>query len=225
MDNVLMATEHYKYLVEQIKATVTEAVHNSRWFLVEGYWNVGKLIREAFTGNITKQLQTLAVDVGISERTLWYALQFFDKYPILNNVPEGKNISWNKLITKYLPEHTEKEERDEYQRIFKGIERWSKSIVGIIDSSAQDKIDYHIREIHKILDVAEAQEALGMISSDEAIKTADDIGKLDRNWMDNEDTSGPRQDMEALMYKQAEEELPKPEPTSNIGFDPGDRER
>ena len=33
---------------------------------------------------LTKQLQGLAVEVGISERTLWYALQFYDKYPSLN---------------------------------------------------------------------------------------------------------------------------------------------
>ncbi len=102
--NELVRDENYQFLVEQIKATITEAVHNSRWFLVEGYWNVGKLIREKFTGNnLTKQLQTLAVDVGISERTLWYCIQFYDRYPSLDTVPEGKNITWNKLITKYLP--------------------------------------------------------------------------------------------------------------------------
>ncbi|HUV82873.1 MAG TPA: hypothetical protein VMW53_07360 [archaeon] len=102
--DLIVKNDHYMLLVEQIKATITEAVHNSRWFLVEGYWNVGKLIRENFTGNLTNQLQTLAVDVGISERTLWYALQFFDKFPLLDEVPEGKNISWNKIVTKYLPE-------------------------------------------------------------------------------------------------------------------------
>ena len=98
--------------------------------LVEGYWNVGKLLRE-YNYN-TKSLQDLAVDVGISERTLWYALQTYDKYkssvpdlsrnldvgertiyraiqaydefPKIDMLPEGKNITWNKLITKYLPE-------------------------------------------------------------------------------------------------------------------------
>ncbi len=100
----LVGQEWYRALVEEIKATITEAVHNSRWMLVEGYWNVGKLIREKFTGNqLTKQLQALGVDVGVSQTTLWYALQTYDKYPDINKLPEGKNISWNKLITKYLP--------------------------------------------------------------------------------------------------------------------------
>ena len=112
--NELIKDEHYQLLVEQIRVTITEAVHNSRWALIEGYWNVGKLIRENFTGdNLTKRLQGLAVDVGTSQRTLWYALQFYDKYPSLDQVPEGKNISWNKLITKYLPETTR--ETQEYE--------------------------------------------------------------------------------------------------------------
>jgi hypothetical protein len=103
-NNEIAVDEQYKSLVEDIKGTITEAVHNSRWDLVEGYWNVGKLIRKAFTGHdLTKQLQGLGVDVGISKTTLWYALQAYDKYPDITALPEGKNISWNKLTTKYLP--------------------------------------------------------------------------------------------------------------------------
>lgn len=103
-----LQTQEYQHLVEEIKATIKEAVFTSRWALVEGYWNVGKLIREEFTGNdLTKQLQGLAVEVGTSERTLFYALQTYDKYPKIDALPEGKNISWNKLITKYLPQSAE----------------------------------------------------------------------------------------------------------------------
>lgn len=110
-----ITNEKWEYLVEQIKATITEAVHNSRWMLVEGYWNVGKLIREELPQKgITKALQALGVDVGVSDTTLWYALQFYDKYPDLNTVPEGKNISWNKIITKYLPGREEDKYEYEY---------------------------------------------------------------------------------------------------------------
>jgi len=48
-------------------------------------------------------VQDLAQNLGQSERTLYYALQAYDKYPKLDKLPEGKNITWNKLITKYLP--------------------------------------------------------------------------------------------------------------------------
>lgn len=96
--------EHWEYVVEQIKATITEAVHNSRWMLIEGYWNIGKLLREEF-GNkdLTKTLTALSADVNLSERTLWRALACYDKYPDIQQIPEGKNITWNRLITKYLP--------------------------------------------------------------------------------------------------------------------------
>lgn len=108
--NDLVIDEKYRALVDEIKTTITEAVYNSRWALVEGYWNVGKLIRKCFVeGKLTKQLQGLAVDVEMSERILWYALQFYDKYPDLNKVPEGKSITWNKIITKYLPTSKETE--------------------------------------------------------------------------------------------------------------------
>ena len=101
-------TETYQHLVDEIKAVKTEFIFQSRWALVEGYWNIGKLIREQFTGNeLTKQLQDLGVDTGVSSTTLWYSLQTFDKYPRLDTLPEGKNISWNKLITTYLPNRIE----------------------------------------------------------------------------------------------------------------------
>ena len=104
-------TNDYEMLVQEIDASITEAVHNSRWTLVEGYWNVGQLIRNFRKGNVTELLQDLALDLGKSERTLWYAVQFFDKYPKLDTVPEGKAISWNRIITKYLPDG-EKEKKE-----------------------------------------------------------------------------------------------------------------
>jgi len=113
----LVEEERYQALVEEIKATITEAIFTSRWALVEGYWTVGKLIREEFgKGELTKLLTRLSVDVGISERTLWRALAAYDKYPDINQIPEGKNITWNKLITKYLPD--EKEEGKECEHIW-----------------------------------------------------------------------------------------------------------
>lgn len=93
-------------LASDIHEIVTESVFNSRWALVEGYWQVGQRLREEGEG-ITKLLQDLAVKTNLSQRTLWYCLQVFDKYPDLQSLPEGKNISWNKLITKYLPENSE----------------------------------------------------------------------------------------------------------------------
>lgn len=109
MGNELIKQEWYEQMVEDCRAIITEAVFTSRWALVEGYWNLGKRIREEAhidwhaKGSMT-YLQDLANNLNIADRTIYYALQAYDKYPELDKVPEGKNITWNKLITKYLPE-------------------------------------------------------------------------------------------------------------------------
>jgi hypothetical protein len=103
--NEITTQEWYKELVQECKAIITEAVFNSNWALVEGYWNLGKRIREDSNKQpITILLQQVAVDLRQSERTLWYAVKCYDKYPDIQQIPEGKNINWKKLINKYLPD-------------------------------------------------------------------------------------------------------------------------
>ena len=102
--DIIVKNEKWEYVVEQIRATIIEAVTSSHWILVEGYWNVGKLLREEFgEKDLTKTLTALSAEVSVSTRTLWRALACYDKYPDIQQIPEGKAITWNKLITKYLP--------------------------------------------------------------------------------------------------------------------------
>ena len=90
--------------IEECKAIITESEFASRWALVEGYWLLGQRIREESKDkSITQFTARLAVALGRSERTLYYAVQAFDRYPQLDTMPEGKAISWSKLVTKYLP--------------------------------------------------------------------------------------------------------------------------
>jgi hypothetical protein len=103
--------DDYDSLKEDIDSIITEAVFNSREDLIKGYWEVGQRIRVFTKGNVTKLLQDLALDINKSERTLWYAVQFYDKYPEyhkINELEEGKNLSWNRIIKKYIT--TPKEE-------------------------------------------------------------------------------------------------------------------
>ncbi|MBA7576415.1 hypothetical protein ES695_21330 [Candidatus Atribacteria bacterium 1244-E10-H5-B2] len=102
-------SEWYESLVDDCKSIITEAVFVSRWALVEGYHQLGERVRtdlhfKEYAKGTKTSVQDLARNIGISERTLYYSMAFYDKYPSLNNVPEGKNISWNKIITRYLPE-------------------------------------------------------------------------------------------------------------------------
>ena len=92
---------NYQELVEEIRATVTEAEFNARWSLVEGYHQMGKLLVE---NDIEKRelLQFVAKDIGKSERTIYRAIQFFKMFPDLDELPEGKNTSWNRICNKFL---------------------------------------------------------------------------------------------------------------------------
>jgi len=107
--NELVNTEWYSSLISDCHSIITEAVYISRWALVEGYHNLGKRILEEhdnFERNKIygeKIVQGLALSLNMSSRILWYSIQFVQKYPDLTKVPEGKNITWNKIITKYLP--------------------------------------------------------------------------------------------------------------------------
>ena len=96
-------------LEDDCKAILTEAVFTSRWELVKGYHALGERIAtdtnfDRQTAYGKKIVQGLAESLNTSERTLYYAIQFYEKYPVLDTIPEGKNISWNKIVTKYLPE-------------------------------------------------------------------------------------------------------------------------
>lgn len=107
-DEIGLQGDWYTALIEECKAIITEKVFQSRWALVEGHWQLGKTVRESrelkkFAKGSKTYVQRLARNIGISERTLYSCLECFDKYPKLENIPEGKNISWNKIITKYLP--------------------------------------------------------------------------------------------------------------------------
>lgn len=98
----------YQDLIDDCKTIITEAVFTSRWALVEGYHQLGERVRtdlhfKEYAKGTKTSVQDLARNIEISERTLYYSIAFYDKYPSLNNVPEGKNISWTKIITKYLP--------------------------------------------------------------------------------------------------------------------------
>lgn len=114
-ESELLNPEEYEDFVEECRDIVTEAVFHSRWDLIEGYHLLGEtIIKHKNFGKFVKGnkrfVQDLAQNIGIKERTLYYAIQFYEKYPRLEEVPEGKNISWNKIVTKYLPE-TPKEEK------------------------------------------------------------------------------------------------------------------
>jgi len=107
----------YDMLVTDCHAIVTERLHRSRMEVIEGWHEVGQRIatdanyRKHAHGN-SEIKKRLAVDIGASVKTLYFAIQFYEKYNELSNAletfEEGKNISWHKIIQNHLAEPREK---------------------------------------------------------------------------------------------------------------------
>ena len=99
----------YEELVEDCTNIVKESIFSSNWALIEGYWELGKRIceevnfkREETYGK--KILTGLSESIGVGIRDIYRAIKLYNKYPNISKLPEGKLITWNKLVTKYLPD-------------------------------------------------------------------------------------------------------------------------
>jgi len=106
----LVNRDWYQSLVEDCAAIITESVFTSRWALIEGYHQLGLRIMQE-NGNFKREkvygkeiVQGLAKSLNKSPRTVRYSMQFVKKFPDLQKLPDGKNISWSKIVTNYLPE-------------------------------------------------------------------------------------------------------------------------
>lgn len=107
--STILSQHWYENLVDECKGILTEGVFNSRWVLIETYHKVGELLRNEKRMPISKLVNACAADMNVSERKLWHAVKFYDKYPDIDKLPEGKNISWYKIKTKLLTDSAVKE--------------------------------------------------------------------------------------------------------------------
>ena len=108
----LLVADWYDHLVTDCKAIVTERLYRSRQEIIEGWHEIGQRIatdenyQKHARGN-GKIKDKLAADIGASVQSLYYAIQFYNKYPELSkgleSFSEGKNISWTKITKNYLP--------------------------------------------------------------------------------------------------------------------------
>ena len=98
-------------IIDDIRSTIVEAQFTARWVLVEGYHTIGKRLQGV--KNKRQIIVTVTQQTGIKERNLYRAIQFYEMYPDLNKLPEGKNVSWHKICNEYLPEPKDKEPEPE----------------------------------------------------------------------------------------------------------------
>ncbi len=100
-----LAKSDYKQLVEDCRAILTERSFNARMEIIEGYHELGERIVNDPLYQPRKSrafLHRVAKDLGIADRTIYYAVAFYKKFPQLDKVPGGKNISWRQIRIQYL---------------------------------------------------------------------------------------------------------------------------
>src|SRR3990167_3055272 len=103
-----ITSSEYQTFVEECRAIITERVFRSRMEIIEGKWELGKLVKEnPFSQNVRR----LGQDIGISHTELYACINFFEKYPSLEDFlsKQNKNISWTKIEHELLPENPKPE--------------------------------------------------------------------------------------------------------------------
>lgn len=103
----------YENMIGDCREVIVEKTFESNWALVEGYHAVGKRIADD-KKKIAEEGVTvarMAKDLGRSHRTVQRCVQFYNKYPSLSQLPEGKDTSWHKIVNKYLPETTKEKKQ------------------------------------------------------------------------------------------------------------------
>jgi len=123
-------SEEWEYLIEDCKTIISQRVKNSRMEIILAYAEVGNRIAEdplykKYGKGNQRFLSSLFGEMGISESSGYYAVDFYDKFVKKyvdsgnvsnaldtsmqeNFIEEGENISWHKICNKYLSTSKEK---------------------------------------------------------------------------------------------------------------------
>ena len=129
---IIKNQEWYQELVEECRAIIVETVYISRTEAIKGKHQLGERIatdpnyKKYIKGN-QELIRRFAADLGISRTSLYYCIQFYEKYPDVSTAvetfEEQKNISWRKIRKKYLP--APPEERFDIQKYIRPYNLWS----------------------------------------------------------------------------------------------------
>ena len=106
----VLSEDWFIQLQEEIKSIQVETIFISRIELLKGKWLIGQVIEDKVGDFKRAEIygekinEVLAYGLGVSSRELERCRQFYRKYTFkvwdkaLANLPEGKNISWNKVL-------------------------------------------------------------------------------------------------------------------------------
>jgi|SRR3990167_2476685 len=109
----------FRELIDHLSGVLDKGIFNSRWALIEAYHEVGaqilihkakfgKMSEKRIASQVSQNIQ-IGIKGRVGERMIERSIQFARKYPDLDALPEGKNISLHKIFNTYLPQSEKKE--------------------------------------------------------------------------------------------------------------------
>ena len=107
----LMPNDEWETLLKDCEDAIIEGVTAVRGEVIRMKWELGEILFDHGEEQITKLLSRVAVELkqrghAVSEPELWRCLKLRKKFPTLkqmwSELPEGKNISWHKLVHNYI---------------------------------------------------------------------------------------------------------------------------
>lgn len=112
-------------IIDELKGAITEGLFNSRWELIKAYHHVGQVLIEHEKEMPKNYVKLVAEELGQKERLIYQVVQFYRRYPDLDKLPMGKNISWHKIANNLLPAHKETKVSPE-EKLMERIEAFFK---------------------------------------------------------------------------------------------------
>ena len=131
-----ITSDWYQSLVDDIIATTTERIFNARQEVLYCYHEIGKRLvldeeYQRYSHGNGKMLSRVSKDTDVSERDLYRSIQFYNLFPDPDDWPEGKNLSWHKVVNRYLTDGG----NDKPARTF---QQRKESIKGTLDKFVED---------------------------------------------------------------------------------------
>jgi hypothetical protein len=102
----VFTAEEWEAFVDELKGAITEGVVEHREAIIKMKWQIGDVLI-SYEAKLSEEVVTRVIsEIHISRTEIFRCLSFRRKFPTLDklweNCPEGKNISWHKLVNNYI---------------------------------------------------------------------------------------------------------------------------
>ena len=90
--------------MDEFKDAMTEIKFTLQWHTIEFRHKIGQLLvkNEKKTESFPDLVVETAKSLDVSERLIQYCVKAARVYPDINQIPEGKSMTWGRLVSTYL---------------------------------------------------------------------------------------------------------------------------